>query len=159
MPHAWCCQCVRLRTSGLGLEQQSKPAQHRKKSGRNRIFGRLSQCVQSNSAATTPVSSPLHAGTTPYGRGLVSCKQLSSGTRLLSTPFTELLLLPDKVEGPYEKVHEQFWNAHGSVPDELFRFITGQSYKHLACFAYDCLRLHHLSTGCCLSTPALARCS
>lgn len=121
MPHAWCCQCVPLRTSNLGLEQQSKPAPCRKKSGRSRPFGRLSQCVQSNNAATTPV----HAGTTPYGRGLVSCKQLSSGTRLLYTPFAELLLLPDKVEGPYEKVHEQFWHAHGSVPDELFRFITG----------------------------------
>lgn len=155
MPHAWCCQCVPLRTSNLGLEQQSKPAPCRKKSGRSRPFGRLSQCVQSNNAATTPV----HAGTTPYGRGLVSCKQLSSGTRLLYTPFAELLLLPDKVEGPYEKVHEQFWHAHGSVPDELFRFITGQSDKHSACFAYNYLRLHHISTGCCLSTPALAHCS
>ncbi|KAL0020939.1 hypothetical protein WJX79_002382 [Trebouxia sp. C0005] len=104
---------------------KSKPAQHRTKSGRNRRFGRLSLCLQNNSAATTPVSTPVRAGTTPYGRGLLSCKQLSSGTRLLSTPFAELLLLPDKVEGPYEKVHEQFWRAHGSVPDELFRFITG----------------------------------
>ena len=153
MPHAWCCQCVPLRTSGVGLQQQSKPAQHRKEAGR------LSQCVQSNSAATTPVSKPVHAGTTPYGRGLVSCKQLSSGTRLLSTPFSELLLLPDKVEGPYEKLHAQFWQAHGSVPDELFRFITGQSCKHLACFAYNVLRLHHLFTGCCLSTPASVQCS
>ncbi len=127
MPHAWCCQCVPLRTSGLALEEQSKPGQRWKKAGRNRHFARLSQCVQSNSAATTPISTPVQAGTTPYGRGLVSCKQLSSGTRLLSTPFAELLLLPDKVEGPYEKVHEQFWHDHGSVPDELFRFITGQS--------------------------------
>ena len=159
MQHVWCCQCVPLPTYGLGLKRQSKRAQYREKTGRNRYFGRPSQKVQSNSAATTPVRTPVHAGTTPYGRGLVSCKQLSSGTNLLSTPFAELLLLPDKVEGRYEKVHEQFWHAHGSVPDELFRFITGQSYKHLACFAYNFLHLHHLPTGCCLSSYALAQCS
>ena len=80
-------------------------------------------------SSRTPVitaSACVQPGTTPYGRGLVSQEGLVSGTRLLSTAFSQLLLVSDKVEGPYENVHKRFWQEHGVVPDDLLRFITGE---------------------------------
>ena len=101
---------------------------------------RPGQSVCSTSAAKVTVSACVQPGTTPYGRGLVSQQQVVSGKRLLSIPFSQLLMLPDKIEGPFQTVHERFLCEHGSLPHQLLRFITGglQGLSMLACIACTC---------------------
>ena len=122
MPHASTCQYAQLQTAQPGLRRHSQLARRYINTG---SLKKLPHSVHCNSATAASTSTAVQPGNTVYGRGLVSCQKLNSGTKLLSIPFAELLLLPDKVDGPYKTVHEHFWRAHGSLPDELLRFITG----------------------------------
>ena len=77
--------------------------------------------------ATAPVevNESVHVGNTPYGRGLLCRKDVPSGKRLLSVPFHQLLLLPDKVDSSFESIQERFLRDHGELPLDLLRFIQG----------------------------------
>lgn len=78
---------------------------------------------------TAPVSAEVnvsvHVGQTPYGRGLLSHEDLPSGKRLLSVPFSQLLLLPDRVDPSFKKIYKRFQREHGQLPVDLLSFIQG----------------------------------
>ena len=52
-------------------------------------------------------------------------KDLPSGKRLLSVPFSQLLLLPDKVDPSFEKTQQRFLGDLGELPADLLRFLQG----------------------------------
>lgn len=103
------------------------------------------RCIAVSSTATT-ASPSTHAtesvkvGTTPFGRGLLSCKDLPSGQRLVSVPFSQILLLPDKVDASFERTQHLFLCDHGVLPPSLLRFIQG---VHLLIMHYV-----HCDIGC-----------
>ena len=110
--------------------RRSKSLRHFKQHRRERRSEQPTPSICTQLAAAS-LNAPacVQPGTTPFGRGLVSSEQLPSGKRLLSVPFSQLLLLPEKVDGPFEKVHHRFLKEHGSLPKDLLRFITGQLHE------------------------------
>ena len=71
-------------------------------------------------------SDNVQVGQTQFGRGLLSRGDLSSGERLLSVPFHQLLMLPDEVDPSFQKIQNGFWADHGELPADLFRFLKGE---------------------------------
>lgn len=87
----------------------------------------------------------VQVGQTRFGRGLLSRGELSSGQRLLSVPFHQLLLLPDEVDPSFQTIQNRFWTDHGELPADLLRFLKGEH-------SHYCVRkvghLHKDSGGC-----------
>lgn len=79
----------------------------------------------------------VHIGNTPFGRGLLSKEDLPNRTQLLSVPFEQLLLLPEKLEGSFDTVHAKYLTAHAYIPDKLRRFVEGKLLQVLAIASYD----------------------
>lgn len=92
----------------------------------------LFRAAMCSALASAEVGESVYVGQTPYGRGLLTCKDQRSGKRLLSVPFSQLLLLPDKVDPSFEKTQQRFLLDHGELPADLLRFLQGD-------FCYNCL--------------------
>lgn len=123
-PHctAWCYNCSPSGHPALAA-QHCCNVSHDFAARRHRLL--RSTAAASAAFASIEVNDSVHVGQTPYGRGLLSRTDLPSGKRLLSVPFSQLLLLPDKVDPSFEKIQQRFMLDHGELPADLLRFIQG----------------------------------
>ena len=88
-------------------------------------------CTASDTVQADYISLPCTAsdnvrvGPTPFGRGLLTSRDLSTDERLLSVPFDQLLLLPpSQVNLSTNKFYSKYFKKHGVLPDQLLKFIT-----------------------------------
>ena len=90
---------------------------------RNRTTLNIVQSDQTSLPYTA--SDKVRVGPTPFGRGLLTSRDLSTDARLLSVPFDQLLLLPpSQVNLSTNKFYSKYFKKHGALPDQLLNFIT-----------------------------------
>ena len=118
---ASCCNGCRSGHSSALATRYCRTISQQVTAKRHSLF-RAAMC---SALASAEVGDNVYVGQTPYGRGLLTRKDQRSGKRLLSVPFSELLLLPDKVDPSFEKTQQRFLLDHGELPADLLRFLQG----------------------------------
>lgn len=163
MPQCWQCSRIALTTNCAFLTYCDDVTRLALSSRRPRGC-----CTRQRALKRCSVSArtAVHIGNTPFGRGLLSKKDLLNRTQLLSVPFEQLLLLPEKLGGAFDTVLAKYATSHAYMPEKLRRFVQGkrackQAEADTVVTCIICLQAKHAGIyvsqhGCCGSVNMVA---